>query len=621
MARPHPWRGRAEDEPLSSRIDRLGDRRFAALAMAPGLLLIGLIVVPPVLAVLTLSLFRVEMIRDDLRPFVGFGNFLVRLPVDREFLETIPRTLTFAFLATIAAVPIALAASLFVNGRVRGANALGLLLLLPWAVAPLAAGLLWRLVFDTRFGLVNAGLGMLGVAPVRWTTDPVLTLVVTLVAVVWRAIPLLAVLLLGALRAVPPSLSRAARMDGASSWQVLRFITLPAIRPTVVIVCVVQVVLSLQVFDILFAITSGRPKPGGDLSGYALFTTIIDQLSFGYGSALTVVLAGIIAICLLPLVPLVRNSRSGFARARAEDAHDDIAAPSRMAPDAPGNAPRRRAAMTWGPAAPVPSPRRTRLGLGRGLRGLGIVALVAWLAGPIAWLGIASVQPEAGLRTSPPQLSTNLTLDGYTRLLGDRAWQGALVVSIEVAVAATAIAVLVAILAGYPLARFRFRGSRVVLGALLLTQLMPPIALAIPVLFVVIGLGLKGTVAGLVLVNAAFWTPILVWLVRAAFLAVPVSLEAAARMDGAGRIGAALRIALPAAGPAIAAAAVIVLVGVWNDFVFEAAIGTRTTSTLPRFLTFSPDPPYHVLAAGILLTIAPCFILVAALHRRILRVV
>jgi multiple sugar transport system permease protein len=150
---------------------------------------------------------------------------------------------------------------------------------------------------------------------------------------------------------------------------------------------------------------------------------------------------------------------------------------------------------------------------------------------------------------------------------------------------------------------------------------MPPIALAIPVLFLVIAFGLKGTVAGLVLVNAAFWAPILVWLVRAAFLAVPVSLEAAARMDGAGRLGAALRIALPAAGPAIAAAAVIVLVGVWNDFVFEAAIGTRTTSTLPRFLTVTADPPYHVLAAGILLTIAPCFVLVAALHRRILRAV
>ena len=148
-----------------------------------------------------------------------------------------------------------------------------------------------------------------------------------------------------------------------------------------------------------------------------------------------------------------------------------------------------------------------------------------------------------------------------------------------------------------------------------MTQLVPPIALAIPVLFLVIALGLKGTVAGPIIVNAAFWTPILVWLVRAAFIAVPVSLEAAARMDGAGRVGAILRVAVPAAGPGIAAAAVILCVGVWNDFVFVATLGSRTTSTLPRFLTMTADPPYHVLAAGILLTIAPCLMLVAALHR------
>ena len=78
---------------------------------------------------------------------------------------------------------------------------------------------------------------------------------------VWRATPLLAVLLLGALRAVPPSLARAARMDGASSWQILRHITLPAIRPTLLVVVVIQIVLSLQVFDILFGIGQGIRSP------------------------------------------------------------------------------------------------------------------------------------------------------------------------------------------------------------------------------------------------------------------------------------------------------------------------------------------------------------------------
>jgi len=606
--------------------------------MLPGLALVAIVVVPPVAAVFALSLFRIELIRDDLRPFVGLYNFAVRLPLDSAFLETVPRTLVFALLVTVIAVPMALGSALLVNGRRRGGNALGLVLLLPWAVAPVAAGVFWRLVFDTRFGLVNAGMGALGLAPVRWTTEAIPALVVTLVAVAWRAIPLLALLLLGALRAVPPSLARAARMDGATSGQVLRHITLPAIRPTLVVVCLIEVVLSLQVFDILFAVTGGRPRPGGDLAGYAIYSAIIDQLSFGYGSALTVVLAGVIALCLLPLIPLVRG---GFGRGAAPVASDESGGlagvqPALRPPD-PGRW--RGGPSLSGPdgvtggrgwADPHGKPahgrgrraldRQIRAALGRIARGGATAAIVVLLAGPIVWLAIASVQPEAALRASPPALTTNLTFDAYQRLLGDPVWRGALVVSIIVAVGATVIAVPVGVLAGYPLARFRFRGSRLILGSLLLTQLVPPIALAIPVLFLFLAFGLNGTAAGLIIVNAAFWTPILVWLVRAAFLAVPPSLEAAARMDGAGRLGAALRIALPAASPAIAAAAAIVFIGVWNDFVFSAALGGRTTGTLPRLLTVSADPPYHVLAAGILLTIAPCVVLVTVLHRRILRV-
>jgi multiple sugar transport system permease protein len=270
-----------------------------------------------------------------------------------------------------------------------------------------------------------------------------------------------------------------------------------------------------------------------------------------------------------------------------------------------------------------PALRHWRLGrrAGRVGRGAGIAAMAVWLVGPIVWLAIASTQPEAGLRAASPSLTLNLTFDGYTRLLNDPAWRGALVVSLAISIGATVVSLAAAILAGYPLARYRFRGSGAVLGVLLMTQLVPPIALAIPFLFVVLAFGLKDSVLGLILVNAAFWTPILVWLVRAAFLAVPRQLEAAARMDGLGRLGTIFRVAVPAAAPAIAAAVVIVFIGIWNDFVFAAAIGGRTTTTLPRFLVLNADPPYHVLAAGILLTILPCLLLVAAMHRRILRAV
>ena len=100
-----------------------------------------------------------------------------------------------------------------------------------------------------------------------------------------------------------------------------------------------------------------------------------------------------------------------------------------------------------------------------------------WLAGPIAWIAIASTQPIEAVALMPPRLSANLDLSGYVDLVTDPSWQGAAAVSITVTVAATLIALVVAILAGYPLARFRLRGARLLLLALLATMLIPPIAL------------------------------------------------------------------------------------------------------------------------------------------------
>jgi multiple sugar transport system permease protein len=256
---------------------------------------------------------------------------------------------------------------------------------------------------------------------------------------------------------------------------------------------------------------------------------------------------------------------------------------------------------------------------GRLARVLGTGLLALWLVGPLVWIAIVSTQGRA-IQNVPPRL-TAPSLAAYERLIATREWQGAAAISITVSVLAIAIALVLATMTAYPLARYRWRGGRAVLLALLGTQLIPPIAIAIPVLFVFAGIGLRNTVVGLVLVNVCFWTPVLVWLVRGAFIAVPANLERAARIDGSSRLGAIFRIALPAAAPGIAAAAAIVFIGIWNDFVFVAVMGGRDTATLPRYLGQSFTPAYPVLAATIVVTVAPCIALILLLRRRIFSLV
>jgi multiple sugar transport system permease protein len=140
---------------VARRLDRLSERGFALLVSVPGLILLGLIVLPPTLAVFGFSLFRIELAKDDLTPFVGLRNYLERLPADKTVLDAIPRTLFFAAVTTAITLPLALITALTLNRGFRGVSIFFLALLMPWAIASVVAGIFWRYIFDTHFGIVN----------------------------------------------------------------------------------------------------------------------------------------------------------------------------------------------------------------------------------------------------------------------------------------------------------------------------------------------------------------------------------------------------------------------------------------------------------------------------------
>ena len=592
---------------LGRRLDRLSEGRFGAVVVAPGLLLVAVFVVPPVLAALGLSLFRIELTRDDITPFVGLRNYATRMPGDAEFLGALPLTVVFAVLVTLVAVPVALGAAILIaRSGVRTATALWLFLVVPWAVAPIASGLFWRLQFGTRSGFAYQAIHALGLPSLALET-PQGSLLAIAVAAIWRAIPLLGVLFLGALRVVPRDLGRAARMDGASPWQTFRHVTLPVIAPAVVAACVIQVVLTVQVFDVQFALAAPAPPRGSQLAGFYVYSTVIGDVSLGYGAALAVVLA-VLAALLAGVLVIV--SRLRIPRTRPADGSP---IPATSSPPAPADR-----------ARPVPSVRplpRARPWFGVRLRhlvtGAATLGLVVWLVGPVVWIVVASTQPESRLSGGLLRMGVPLTFDAYEALLGSQAWRNAFGNSVTITIFATALALLIATITAYPLARYRLRGGGTLTAALLGTQLIPPIALAIPALMVFKTLGLRNTVPGLILVHAAFWTPVLVWLLRSAFRSIPPELERAARMDGASRLGAIARVVVPVAAPAVAAAAAIVFIGIWNDFVLAVILGGRDTSTLPRWLGESASPLVHVLAARIVLTVAPCVLLIVLFRRRI----
>ena len=610
---------------LTRRLDRLSERKFAMLISVPALLLVAIFVLPPILSVFGLSFFRIELAKDDLTPFVGLRNYLERLPIDDTVMQAIPRTLGFAAVVTAITIPLALLTALVLNRPFRGSGLFLMGVMMPWAVASVVAGVFWRFIFDTHFGIINGiliGLGLIH-EPINWLQDSTNAVIIAVVATAWRSVPLLTLLLLAALRTIPSSHYRAAKMDGATTWETFRWVVLPAIRPTVMVVAVLQIIIGLQVFDLLFSLTSGGPGRQTYVLIYAIYDKAIGSLSLGYASALTVVLLGLIVACSLLLLLLQVRGRK-----KTSITEDDLVAP----PPAWSAIGRRSEVAQLVGVRYDTQPRRrlVRLPAPVSRLGFGIVAvlLATFFMAPVLWVAISSLQTEKALTVLPPALSLNLWLDGYATIFHDPRWFASLLVSLQVALFTTFGAIVLAAPAAYALARFDLPGKRAIITVLVFTQMVPAIVMAIPVFQIFRAIGITDSVLALVLVNIAFWVPLVTWLLRNFFADVSISLEKAARIDGCSRLGALFRIIVPAAAPGIAATVILLLIGTWNEFLFAVVLGQRNAITITRRIvstgsygfneSLNQSPPPNMLAAAGIIAVLPCLILVLLFHRRII---
>lgn len=634
--RPRAW---ALVGQLTGRLDRLSDRRFAIAVALPGAALFLLALVPPIVAVFGMSFFRMELARGDPTTFVGLRNYASLLG-DRDLLASIPLTLVFAVCTALLSLPLALGSALLLTRRFSGASLLGIVMLLPWAVAPVVTGVYWGFIFQGQFGIATAAANALGIAngPVPWLQQTPTAVAVAVMATAWRSAPLLALILLAALKRVPESLYRAARADGASTLQTFRYITLPSIRNSLLLAGVLQVIISLQVFDTIYTLTGGGPGRGTTVLIYYIFETAFKHLSLGYSAAVAVLLTVLIGLSSLPLVyARVRSIRlatvieSGSTSTSLEPRPLALGLTNRGRP-----ASVQTSVLALQPApiagATKPMVRAIQQFARRSLFVAAVLALIMWSVGPILWIAVASLQHEGAVTSVPLALSAP-TVDNYVDLLFESRrgtfgsalpWMNGIWTSLQVAILAAVATVFAGALLAYPLARLDIPFKGTIMVVLIATQMIPAIVLAIPVLFLFRAIQLDDTVAGLAIVSVAFHLPVIVWLLRSAFEDVPQTLEWAARMDGCSRLGTILRVTIPAASPAILAAAILVLIGTWNEFLFAVVLGNTEAITVMRLIgtvEISSGPtgraPFTLLAAAGFLAVIPVLLLVAVFHRRI----
>ena len=266
------------------------ERRLARWLVAPALafILIGSLV--PIAATGWEALHGHDLRLPWLgRPFVGPANF-VEAARDPRFTSALLHTVTFAVVTVPLELALGLGLALMMHTAVRGRALIRLAALLPWAIPTVVAALVWRFMFEGQAGIFTAPLRTLGIVTQSfdWFAHPLAAWVPIAAADIWKTTPFVAILLLAGLQTIDPALHEAARMDGAGPLRRLFTITLPLLRPALVVAAAFRTLDALRLFELPYVMTGGGPGTATEpLSLYA-FIALMQRLRFGYGSALSV---------------------------------------------------------------------------------------------------------------------------------------------------------------------------------------------------------------------------------------------------------------------------------------------------------------------------------------------
>ena len=300
---PSPPPAVARRPPSSTRPD---DERLAWALVAPALAIIALVGLAPLLWTAWESLHHHDLRMPwQGRPFVALDNYQLLLGSSR-FWAALGHSALFAAIAVTAEVILGMVLALALHHVVRGRGILRATVLLPWAMPTVVAALMWQFMFADA-GIVNVALQRAGVlsGPVAWFSQATLAWVPVVLADVWKTTPFVALLLLAGLQNIDQRLYEAARTDGASPWQAFVHITLPLLKPALLVVLVFRTLDAFRVFDLVYVLTGGGPGTATEPVVLYTFASLLQHLRFGYGSAVSMVVFAIALVLALAYVRLL----------------------------------------------------------------------------------------------------------------------------------------------------------------------------------------------------------------------------------------------------------------------------------------------------------------------------
>jgi multiple sugar transport system permease protein len=305
-----PQEANLKSSPLKNASRRfLFQERYYLALLAPLLIFVFVIAVYPLFFSFFISFFKYRLTDpNQLRTFLGLDNYLAAFN-DPQVIKSVSNTLIFVFGTVAAELVFGLALALLLSAETRLMQFVRSFLLMPMAIPPLVVGLVWKSLYNVDFGVIpyylkqaglDVGRGPLG--EIAWAMPAVI------LVDVWQWTPLIMVIFLAGLKSLPHEPYEAALVDGATRWQSFWRITLPMLKPTILIALLLRTTQSFKVFDIIFATTAGGPGSATTVLNYHIYTVGMTFFDMGYAAALANLLLVIVAVLsILYIVVLERQ--------------------------------------------------------------------------------------------------------------------------------------------------------------------------------------------------------------------------------------------------------------------------------------------------------------------------
>lgn len=275
-----------------SRSWQAGQQLFYTRLLAPSVILLTLITIAPILYLIGTSFTSWDLSRPGSLVFTGLDNYVRIFTRDNRFWHSVVVQLKLTALTVPAQIITGLALAIFLKEQIKQGWLIEVsrsVFILPMVIPPIVAALIWKILFTPPVSILNYIVTRLGLAELDWLGDPNLALVAIALATIWEFFPFCFLLLYAGLISMPHEPQEAAMVDGASRWQLLRYVTLPMLGPTLSIVVLFRIVDSIRSFPLIFVMTQGGPGFATEPTNYYAYTMAFPFTYVGYSSAMIVV--------------------------------------------------------------------------------------------------------------------------------------------------------------------------------------------------------------------------------------------------------------------------------------------------------------------------------------------